>query len=75
MQEAWEELLKALWRDVLDIGHVAADTSFMDVGGTSIAAEKIASRFSASAKIELSGSDILRGETIARIVEEIVARA
>jgi hypothetical protein len=71
MSQAFEDLLLSLWQEILGVDVVSSTTSFLELGGTSLGAEKIASRFRASTGISITGVDVLRTGTIEKMLELI----
>ena len=70
-----EESLTKIWEGVLGIGHVGIDDVFLDLGGHSLQAMRIASRISATWSINCTMAHLLNTPTIrelACIVEDLV---
>jgi hypothetical protein len=65
-----------VWSEILGLGlnEIAADDAFLNLGGTSIAAEQIAARLCDHYRIDLTGSDVLRQNVLAEFVAEVRAR-
>ena len=72
--EAVVRLVTEVWKEILGLDNAALRKSFLDIGGTSMAAEKIAARLRASLGVRLTGSDILRVQTIEGLVELSLAK-
>jgi Phosphopantetheine attachment site len=68
-------LLISIWQEILGQSEVNQTTGFIEAGGTSLSAEKIASRVRAAIKISVSGADIIRAETIGGLVQLILKRS
>lgn len=71
MQETLEQVMIRLWKEVLGVTDIDVNTSFFEIGGTSLGAEKIASRFRLFSGIEIRGFDILRAQTVGGILRHI----
>ncbi len=66
-----EELLAAIWADILNIEEVSVESSFFDLGGHSLLATQVISRIQDAFDVELHLRDLFETPTIARIAEKI----
>jgi hypothetical protein len=67
-------VVAAIWCDILGVDTVQASDSFFNLAGTSIAAELIASRICEALPVAMTGSDVLRGETLSNVVTVVASR-
>ncbi|WP_255557236.1 non-ribosomal peptide synthetase [Dyella sp. ASV21] len=67
-----EQLLAALWKDLLHIGQVRTSDSFFDIGGHSLLAVEMATRVQRETGVRLNLLDIANG-TLATLAAELVA--
>ena len=68
-----EEALLTIWRKVLGRADIGVTDGFLDIGGDSIAAVRIAAA-AADAGWSVSGVDVLRGGTVASLARTAVRR-
>ena len=68
---AIEEALAALWRETLNVPRVGTDDNFLDLGGNSLAAMRIASRLQDILGLEVPVSVILTDTTFGGLVDAI----
>ena len=66
-----EEHIAGIWREVLDLPAVGVHDSFFELGGHSLTATRLASRLSASLRVDLTLRMILERQTIAELAEAI----
>jgi len=66
-----EELLAAIWADVLGIERVGADDNFFDLGGHSLLATRVVSRVYAALRVEAPLLALFRAATLADFATEI----
>lgn len=69
-----KEVVASVWEEILGVSGVHLDEGFMELGGTSIAAEQIASRIRRVFAVSVQGSDILRSNTLSCFAEVVVRR-
>lgn len=69
-----EESVCAIWTEVLAIEPIGIDEDFLEIGGDSLAAGRIASRVLGAFRIDLAPRDLFDAPTIARMAELIVRR-
>ena len=62
-----ERWFAALWASVLDLDAVGIDDGFLDLGGDSIGAMRIASQVAARWRLDLSRAEILEADTVAEM--------
>jgi acyl carrier protein len=70
-----EELLVTLWQEQLKVDQVAPDDNFLDLGGHSLAAMKIAARLQESLATEIPVSVVLSDLTFRQLVDAVCALA
>ncbi len=71
-----EEILAAIWREVLEVDRIGVDDNFFSVGGHSLIATRVASRVNSSFQIDLPLRMLFELPTIAELAEAIdVAKA
>jgi hypothetical protein len=70
-RENVEQIVTAVWKEVLQLQVLGRDDDLLDVGGASILAELIASKLQETLEIELTGSDVLRHPTVAQLSGQI----
>ena len=66
-----ERWLADLWASVLDLDSVGIDDQFLDLGGDSLAAMRIASQVLATWSLELSLAVILEAATVAQMAAAV----
>ena len=66
--------MSAVWTDVLKIDPIGIDDNFLELGGDSLMAARIASRILAAFQIDLAPRDLFDTPTIAQMAELIVRR-
>ncbi len=66
-----EEVVAAIWTDVLGFDRVGVEDPFLDLGGHSILAVQIQSRMNEIFPFEITLPDIFRCETVARLSDHI----
>jgi non-ribosomal peptide synthetase component F/precorrin-6B methylase 2/acyl carrier protein len=64
----------AIWTAVLGIEPIGIDDDFLDIGGDSLSATRVAGRILDAFRIDLSPRDLLDATTVARTAALIVAR-
>jgi len=64
----------AIWADVLGIEPIGVDDDFLEIGGDSLTAGRIASSLLDEFKIDLTPRDLLNGATVAQLAELIALR-
>jgi acyl carrier protein len=67
-------VVEAVWREILGLVETDAEGDFIVLGGTSIAAEQIASRIGERLDIIIQGSDVLRSSTLEGLVDLVITR-
>jgi acyl carrier protein len=67
-------LVANIWCEILGVETAQPADSFFDFGGTSIAAEQIASRISDALPVAMNSGDILKRRTLSNVVELVVSR-
>jgi amino acid adenylation domain-containing protein len=71
-----EEILAAIWREVLELDRISVDDNFFTIGGHSLIATRVASRVNNSFQINLPLRRLFELPTIAELAEAIdVAKA
>lgn len=70
-QTAIEEVVRSVWCDVLEVASANADDNLFDVGGTSLAAMRMASRLSDSFDVRISMDMILHESTLQSVVRAV----
>ena len=68
-----EEVLAAIWRQVLDLDHVSGSDNFFWLGGHSLLATQIISRIRESFQIELPVRALFESPTLAELSERVEA--
>jgi acyl carrier protein len=66
--------VREIWCEILGIDSYQYTETFIDLGGTSLSAEKIAARVRASFAILFSGSELMRQQTLQKVTELITRR-
>ena len=66
-----ESAVRELWCEMLGVEKLDESASFIDLGGTSIAAEQLAARIADSLGIDVSGLDVLNDECYANFIERL----
>lgn len=61
-----QKLLAGVWSDVLDVPNISIDAHFLDLGGDSMLATRLASRIREQAGIELTLIDLFDAPTVAQ---------
>jgi len=69
-----EEVVAALWAEILGIERVGVLDSFFDLGGHSLLATRVVSSIRYIFKVELPLKTLFQASTVAELSEEIVAR-
>jgi acyl carrier protein len=69
-----EQLMVALWQEQLKVGQVNAADNFLDLGGNSLAAMRIAARVQQAFGCEVPTSLILTDATFADLIDALCAR-
>ncbi len=72
-QSATEEILGAIWSDVLGIGRIGVHENFFSLGGHSLLAVRIVSRVSRDLGIDMPLMELFRNPTIAKFAMAIDA--
>ncbi len=70
---AIETELAAMWAEVLGLERVGTNYSFLDLGGDSLQAARIAARVAARFKLEISVGALLNYKTVAHMAEVVAA--
>ncbi|MFI1914793.1 amino acid adenylation domain-containing protein [Nocardia sp. NPDC020380] len=70
-----EEVLCALFTEILGIDHIGIDVSFFDLGGNSLLAVKLANRVRSTLGTRLSFKTLFDAPTIARLAPRLAATA
>ena len=68
---AAEELVAAVWSEVLGIDRIGALDDFFDLGGHSLLALRVIARLSAAAEIDLTIQRFFAGTTVAGVAAEV----
>jgi hypothetical protein len=68
---AAEELVAAVWSEVLGVDRIGALDDFFDLGGHSLLALRVIARLSAAAEIELTIHGFFAGMTVAGVAAEV----
>ena len=71
-QGALEEWLADVWASALDLDSVGADDRFLDLGGDSVRAMRIASQVLARCRVDLSPAQIFEAETVAEMAAALL---
>lgn len=66
-----EELLAAVWEDVLGVSPISIDSDFFAIGGHSLLAMRVLSKMQAATGAELSLRTLFEHPTIAELAEEV----
>jgi acyl-coenzyme A synthetase/AMP-(fatty) acid ligase/SAM-dependent methyltransferase/acyl carrier protein len=69
-----ETSVRAIWIDVLKIDPLGIDDDFLELGGDSLIAARIAGRLLAAFQVDLTPRDLFDAPTIARMAELILRR-
>ncbi len=69
-----ETSVGAIWTDVLKIDPLGIDDDFLELGGDSLMAARIASRILAAFQVDLGPRDLFDAPTVARMAELIARR-
>jgi acyl carrier protein len=67
-------VLSEIWSEILGLETVDPRATFVDLGGTSIAAERIASRVREALNVAFKGVEILRFETLEQVNQIVSTR-
>ncbi len=68
-----EELVAAVWEEVLDLDGIGARDNFFDLGGDSIKAVRLVARLSEEAAVDLEVKDIFRFQTVGELALHVAA--
>ena len=71
--EVVESLLNALWCETLRLPHAAAQDNFIDLGGNSLAAMRIAARVKEAWGVDVPMGVILGDGTLGELAHEVLA--
>jgi len=76
-RDALEELLSAIWAEVLDLEQVGVEDAFLDLGGHSILAAQVQARLAEVFPFEVSLRDLFETSTVAKLAQHLrtLARA
>ena len=72
-RSAVESRLAAIWADVLGVDDVGTDKPFLELGGDSLQAARIAVRVLAEFKLAVPASELLKGGTVAQMAAAVAA--
>jgi|GEM_PF-6729426 len=72
-RDAVDEVLAAIWREVLGVARVGIHDNFFDLGGHSLLATRAVTRLREELGVDLSLNDFFRTSTIAEIHDVVVA--
>ncbi|MFC2156042.1 amino acid adenylation domain-containing protein, partial [Acidobacteriota bacterium] len=64
-----EELMAAIWRDVLGLGKVGIDDNFLELGGHSLKATQLVSKLHKTFNVKLSLDDIFQAATVRALAD------
>ena len=68
-----ERRLAGIWKEVLELDEIGIDDPFLDLGGNSILAAKLAARVLRDFQIEIPLKDVLASATVREMAETIAA--
>ena len=68
-----ERAVQAVWQEVLGLAQVSVKSSFFNIGGNSITANKVSSRLRAALDTPLSGGMLFQHPTIAKLATQLAA--
>jgi amino acid adenylation domain-containing protein len=68
-----EIALAGIWADALDVDQVGIEDRFLDLGGDSLQAARIADRVTAHFKLGIAVSTLFEADTVARMAQTIAA--
>lgn len=74
-RSAVELEIRRIWAEVLGIGTIADDAAFIDVGGDSITALRVAARLRERTGVDLSLGSVLAAQTAPQLAEAVAAAA
>ena len=69
------DLIRSLWRDVLEVEEIADDVNFYDVGGDSMRLVALVERIRQATGLRVRTMDVLQAATVRAQVDLLVALA